>query len=48
MHLLVLAIAIFPCVPADAPRLPFAVIAESYFLIDWISVLFDKKYKAPA
>lgn len=48
VYAVVLAIAMFPCIPVGVAWSPFAVIAGSHFLIDWIRVLLDKKYKTPA
>lgn len=41
----VIAVVAFVCISVDAVWIPFAVIAVSHFLIDWIRVATDKKFK---
>lgn len=43
----VMAAAAFPCISVNAVSIPFIIIALSHFLIDWLRVRFDHKYKTP-
>lgn len=43
----VIAVVAFLCIPGNIAWLPFAIIALSHFVIDWIRVHADKKYKTP-
>jgi len=43
----VIAAVGFLCIPGNIVWIPFTIIALSHFLIDWIRVHADKKYKTP-
>ena len=45
VYSVVLALVAFLCIPANAVWIPFAITALSHFLIDWIRVYADKKFK---
>lgn len=47
VYAVVLAIVAFSCISGGAARMPFIIIVFSHFLIDWIRVRADKKYKTP-
>lgn len=43
----VIAAVAFMCIPGNIVWIPFTIIALSHFLIDWIRVHADRKYKTP-
>lgn len=43
----VIAVVAFLCVPERIVWIPFMVIALSHFLVDWVRVHIDKKFKTP-
>lgn len=43
----VIAAVAFICIPGNVVWIPYVIIALSHFLIDWIRVHADKKYKSP-
>lgn len=48
VYAFVIAVVAFVCIPGNCVWTPFAIITLSHFLIDWIRVYVDKKYKTPA
>ena len=48
VYAVVIATVAFLCIPGDIVWIPFVIITLSHFLIDWIRVYADKKYKTPA